>query len=324
MIIRCPSCHRFRNCHDWPYQCSCGCEIPRSEAVDASDELRSTRAGATSTGLRFISNRQRLRDIESLASQIPPDVTGVAGVPRSGLTPALLIAERLHLWPHLIHRDTGLQRLPVGWRMQHARPDNGTLLIVDDTIGSGRAMGEIADAIPRRRKTLKAAVYCNPLKRDLVDLCARELPLPHYLEWCIANSVYTQTLAFDLDGVICEQNYFDDDDPRYQTWLREAKPLHLPRQFATPLIVTYRCECHRSVTEDWLSRWGVRYDRLVMAPFDDWRRRDAELGQGEHKAKYLTESTCTGLVESHDCVAGRVHQLSKKLVICLETGKVYA
>jgi hypothetical protein len=55
--------------------------------------------------------------------------------------------------------------------------------------------------------------------------------------------------ALDLDGVICENNPVGDDDPGYEAWLQNARPLWLPRFVPAPLIITYRCEKHRGVTE---------------------------------------------------------------------------
>jgi hypothetical protein len=124
-------------------------------------------------------------------------------------------------------------------------------------------------------------------------------------------------------GMICGHNPMGDDDPAYESWLVDAPPLWLPRFVPAPLIITYRCERHRSVTEAWLRRWGCRWERLVMAPFDDWRQRDRSLSPVDFKAQHLAESPCVGLVESHDWIAQGVHSATGKVVIALESDRVY-
>ena len=166
-----------------------------------------------------------------------------------------------------------------------------------------------------------------------MDIYAEILPSPHLLQWNLMNSdmitgnVQNPHLrggfALDLDGVICEDNVLGDDDPGYESWLQNAPPLWLPRFVPAPLIITYRCEKHRAVTEQWLRRWECKWDRLVMTPFDDWRERDRNLSAVEHKAMHLAESQCVGLVESHDWIARGVHEATGKVVIAVDTGAVY-
>jgi hypothetical protein len=110
-------------------------------------------------------------------------------------------------------------------------------------------------------------------------------------------------------------NPVGDDDPGYEAWLTNARPLWLPRFVPAPLIITYRCERHRGVTEEWLRRWGCKWDRIVMAPFDDWRERDRSLSPMDFKAMHLAESPYVGLVESHDWIARGVQEATGKVVI---------
>ena len=58
-----------------------------------------------------------------------------------------------------------------------------------------------------------------------------------------------------------------------------------------------------------------------MALFDDWRERN--LSPVDFKAKHLAELPCVELVESHDWIARGVQEATGKVVIAVETGRVY-
>jgi len=52
MIIRCQRCRKFRNARVWPFTCACGELLDERDAVDASGQLPSSRAGRAARASR--------------------------------------------------------------------------------------------------------------------------------------------------------------------------------------------------------------------------------------------------------------------------------
>jgi hypothetical protein len=281
---------------------------------------------------RYITTADLLTATQKIVPQLPAALSGVVGIPRSGMLPASALAAWLHL-PLYSLTASGIWPVGSGSRGQRLRVNrNEPVLVVDDTVYQGRAMRAARAAVPAGT-AIYAAVYVRPGYQDAVDIAAELLPSPHLLEWNLFNSSLLKGLtanpalhggiAFDLDGVICANNPMPDEAPGYLPWLQSAPPLWLPRSYAVPLIITYRCECHRAVTEDWLQRWKVHWDRLVMAPFADWRQRDRELRSADHKARHFAPSDCALLIESHDDLAQAIHLKTGKPVLAINTKHIY-
>jgi uncharacterized HAD superfamily protein/adenine/guanine phosphoribosyltransferase-like PRPP-binding protein len=280
---------------------------------------------------RWVTTAELIEATRQIMSQVPPVLAGIVGIPRSGMIPASVLATWLHLPLYELAED-GPRRLFHGWRGgQIEAPADAPFLVVDDTVYNGHAMHAARQRMGIN-PAIYASVYVRPAQTQHVDIYAEILPSPHLLQWNLLNSgMLTGRVqnphiaggfALDLDGVICENNPVGDDDPGYEAWLQNARPLWLPRFLPAPLIITYRCKKHRGVTEDWLRRWGCTWERLVMAPFEDWRERDRNLSPVDFKAKHLAESPCVGLVESHDWIARGVQEATGKVVIAVETGVV--
>lgn len=218
---------------------------------------------------QWISEEQLVRDIAKLAAQIPPNVSRIVGIARSGLIPASHLAARLHM--PLYALDTARKQLTPcghGWRLHERREQPGPWLVVDDTQMTGRSLKQahaVLNSLPvlageSRPEILYSVVYRNPdLKPFPVpDLWAAELRNPHYLEWNFFNSIFSPHIAVDFDGILCEDwTGGDDSGARYEAFLSTARPLYLPRKAPLPLIVSGRLERWRSPTLDWLTRWGV-------------------------------------------------------------------
>lgn len=275
---------------------------------------------------RWVSNEDRSRATLALAAKIPSSVTAVAGVPRSGLAPAMQVAELLHLHPYIVSPGGPVTPVPHGWRFKDARADDGLLVVIDDTVASGKAMrklqlhdGEI------RRDRIYAVTYASPENAHLVDVFAESLSLPHYLEWNFFNSIFSQHTALDFDGILCRDCLpeEDDDGPRYRRFLESAEPKYLPRRRPVPLIVTARLEKYRADTEAWMAKWGVRFERLVMGPWETVERRRAEYSAAEFKGRHYADSSQTIFVESCPVQAKEIADYSGKRVICPGTAEVH-
>lgn len=260
----------------------------------------------------YVTWSQRLRDTIALADKIPPTVTAIAGVPRSGMFAAGLLAELLHLSLHAIHPHAGLQPLASGWR--HSEPDDGLLVVVDDTIATGKSFRRLP---PVDREHLRAVVYASPQGIRHVDIWERILPTPHYLEWNLFNSVYSPHLATDFDGVLCADPPpgVTDGSCEYERWLQEAPIRQRPRRVPIPLIATARLRQYRRITEIWLARHGITCDHLVMWDGDP-AARWTDHGAAKMKAAAYAASTARLFVESDQAQAQRIHELTGKTVIC--------
>ena len=275
---------------------------------------------------RFVTTAQLTTGTLKLIPKLPPDLSCVVGVARSGMLPATVLATALHLPLYALDQERGLVRdVGHGWRLRNHRPRQGTVLVLDDTTGSGRslrmtkqALGRCARCPVNVARAILASVYCNsdsPLKPDL---WAEDLHLPHILEWNFANSIVSQVCAFDLDGVIVHDA---------ESGGQPGTPHYLPRRH-TVHIITGRGEKHRVETEALLRRWGVQVAMLTMGPWDEcpeWERI------ADYKAEAVRRFAATAherpfgppmYVESCSQQAQRIAERSGVMVVCPATGKV--
>ncbi len=290
------------------------------------DTQRDARILATSR-LRWVSNADRWRTVERLKAKLPTGITGVAGVARSGLSTAVEIAMAWHLPVYSLQRGA-LQPLLGGWRFRDPPQDDGTLLVVDDTVASGQSFEALAPTLAVLRKSrpvITAVVYASPDAKHAVDLYGEELVLPHLLEWNFANSIHSDSVALDFDGVLCEDcpPVDDDDGDRYRSFLRTVAPKYLFRLRPVPLIVTARLEKYRTETMQWLAAHRVRVKKLVMGPWRDIQERAAKWNPGEFKGTAYRNSRCSLFVESCPLQAEAIFRFSGRPVLCPATGQVW-
>src|SRR4029079_6906188 len=136
--------------------------------------------------IHYVTFRQLVDDTLSLVAKIPPHVTSVAGVPRSGMCPAAIIANTLHL-PLFAATREGLVNLGHGRRLMHQDIPRGTCLVVDDSALRGESMARAVQALglPSDR-LLTAVVYPHPwtLREACVriDISQRALGSPRFFE----------------------------------------------------------------------------------------------------------------------------------------------
>lgn len=278
------------------------------------------RATGRKTALRWISTAKLATDSIRLAGMLPRDITLVAGIPRSGMIPAAILAAHLHL-PLAELSAEGVRHLAGGSRTRMmADATRGRVLVVDDTAYGGTALR-------RARRTLAdvdalyAAVYVRREVAGVADIYAEILPSPHLLEWNLMNNgpfrggahnrLYGAGIACDFDGILCHD---------LASGGAPGSPYLLPRMLACRLIVTGRHESSRTATEDWLRAWGVRWDRLEMLP-------DGTSGTAEaiarHKSQHYAGSDCGFFLESDPGQAARIHEITHKPVICPIASRVW-
>jgi hypoxanthine phosphoribosyltransferase len=255
---------------------------------------------------------------------LPAKLAGIIGVSRSGLTPAALLCQHLHLPLWILRQDaTPAQHdaatwagrgdiIPAGngWRIASRPATGGPLLVVDDTQMTGRSIARAREVVARElpgREVLYTAVYKNPqLPQRSVDYYAAALLKPHFLEWNLFNSVHLPHTAFDFDGVLTRDG---TNEPQY-----------LPRKGRVPLIVTGRSERHRAASLGWLAHWGVKVNRLVMFPGETPRE---PLPIARYKAEHFANSGLAYFVESCPEQAAEIAAIVRRPVICPAAGKVF-
>jgi adenine/guanine phosphoribosyltransferase-like PRPP-binding protein len=286
--------------------------------------------------VRFVSSQQFQEDIKLLIGKLPPDITAIAGVARSGLSAATMISMYLHL-PMITIRQTMNDIVPTGngWRLggtKHVDP-KGKILVLDDTVMTGNSLRAIRPLVQRELgDALYASVYCNPNAAAKPDIWAVDLPWPHLLEWNIFNSILSTSMACDFDGILCQDcpAGSDDDGPKYLDFINNAKPLYVPRRVPIPLIVTARIEKYRQPTEDWLQRHGIKCHNLIMHPaatLKERQRDDVAAYKARHYQAWASNHRAIPgpniFCESDDRQARRIAALSKFLTICPATSGCY-
>jgi adenine/guanine phosphoribosyltransferase-like PRPP-binding protein len=286
---------------------------------------------------KFIKSTQLQTDILTLLSKIPSDITAIAGVARSGLSVATMLSMYLHL-PMITIRQTSNDIVDTGngWRLggsKHVSPKHGKILVVDDTVMTGNSIKAIRPLVQRELGDhLFAAVYVNPAAKLKPDIYAVDLPWPHILEWNVFNSVLSSSYALDFDGILCHDcpPGSDDDGEKYLDFIKNARPLYVPRKAPVPLVVTARIEKYRQPTLDWLRRHNINVVQLVMHPAATLRERqrdDIAAYKAHHFSNWLKAYKARVgpqmFFESEDRQARKIALLSGGVTVCPATAGVY-
>ena len=122
--------------------------------------------------MHFISQRQLISDIREWSSTLPQDIIAVAGIPRSGVLPAVQLA--LHRNLHLISIEE-LLRGATPWRHALRRNvperNDGRVLILDDSINMGKTIRKYRQKLSvQHDRFLFGAVYYRELLKDVIEL----------------------------------------------------------------------------------------------------------------------------------------------------------
>ncbi len=258
----------------------------------------------------------------------------VVGIPRSGMIPAHIIASLLNInctdsvsFCHNLPLKHGRTRPPSGIGAKVFLPsDAQSVLLVDDSINTGQSMAKEA-ALVRQAATGKIrtmAVYSSVQSREDVDFFCEYVPMPRAFEWNLFHHSVLAKACVDIDGVLCvdpteEEN---DDGPRYREFLLSAAPLILPSKpiFA---LVTSRLEKYRKETEAWLKANNVIWKHLIMLDLPSKEERIRRRAHASHKADYYKTAPARFFIESNDKQAREISHLSKKVVYCTESGRLY-
>lgn len=266
--------------------------------------------------------------------KIPEDIDLIVGIPRSGMIPALMIAEFLN------KRVTDLDSFIEGRVMSCGRKGNylrpgkeGKVLVIDDTVYSGHALEEVKERLKdleEKYEILYSCVYAEGKSAtEKVDIFLEDTREKSLIDkFMYEQNIFqhgnkrSQWLMFDMDGVLCKNPPNDKHTEQYEEYIKNAIPMIVPSNIIGA-ICTYRLEKYRDITEKWLKEHGITYNNLYM--FDAPNRETRNLtAPWKYKGRIYRDSPWAKLfIESDPKQAEEIFNLSGKPVLCYENGKFY-
>lgn len=268
-----------------------------------------------------------INDLDALIKDrlhLIPQVDAVAGVPRSGMLPATMLA--LYLGKPLLSieqigaltTNSFSSRVPLSTSIKK-------VLVIDDSCNRGNALRKVKKHLSGIKdiEFIYAAAYVTESGKSLVDLYFEQLEQPRLFEWNIMDHDILGQACVDLDGVLCidPTNEENDDGENYKNFLINAKPKFIPTH-TIKAIVTCRLEKYRNLTVDWLDKHGIKYRHLYMMNLPDAATRRALNNYAQYKANIYREENAQLFIESNKEQALRIYSYTRKPVYCVSSNKL--
>lgn len=290
--------------------------------------------------MMYVTYEDLCRDIRSNLTKIPLCVSGVLGMPRSGMLPATIIAEHINVGlstPDSVIAAGSVSRAMMEHGHRRMRTDGPrTLLVVDDTCYHGNSFAKTFKKLKHPAFSgydfIFLAVYLEgPCEKFMPQIWLRDIrepakhsPLGYALyEWNLfAHGNLTARTLFDLDGVFCKEPPDERNEEAYLTYIKNPMPLYVPTG-DTISVCTYRLEKYRKETMDFLRLIGAERVNLFMNPAKDYWERCNTGAAWQFKAEKYKDDYWLLFVESDDYQARKIHELTGKPVVCIETNSVY-
>ena len=220
--------------------------------------------GKDDTIHQFRSLNEADRDIVQWIKTFNQRYDAIIGIPRSGLYIGSFIAIKLGLplsTPDLFIRGIVWQSSTV------PKPKINKVLLVDD--GVGRVNGQLMQSYEKLKnkfpelEIIRAALYIYPDCEKAVDTFYGYLAQNrgNREEWNIMHRKYRK-LAVDMDGVLAH-DWNPDLYQSYEHFVHNTQPYLIP-QYKIDYIITNRNESYRKDTIEWLNRYNVQYEHLIM------------------------------------------------------------
>ena len=261
-----------------------------------------------------------------LSSSIRPR-SHIVGIPRSGMLPASIMATLTdgQLWQTT---GSGVEPISSGLRYDRLGSKPAMVYLVDDSIWSGMAMGRAAEAIhkkwPKAQIERIALISHSSAVRKVERF--HSVYDHHFFEWNYANGPFSDRIAWDMDGVLCEDFTAGEvkTETRYLKALRQM-PTTTIRPVKHPLtIITARPERFRLETMKWLTASSFRVENLIMSPWTKIDGHDADKvarWKADEFNKLLDDKTI--YVESDRSLAHGIFQHIKRgTVLAVPTSEV--
>lgn len=260
--------------------------------------------------------------ILSKIDRIPADTQLIVGIPRSGMVPAIIMAQSLHLPYTDLHSFIAGKMYTSSHESTIIDPETyRNIVLVDDSVASGNAITKARaqlSGVDSRFNIQFCTIYIVPTKLKMVDIYFEILALPQIFQWNMFHHSVLEKACFDIDGVLCNDPSLeqDDDGPLYLDFLENAPPLYIPGcKIGT--IVTSRLEKYRPQTEAWLNKHHIRYQQLVMYNPGNNKKSEQE-NPAALKASIYKSMHYFLFIESSLYQAQKINQLTGKPVLCTE------
>lgn len=259
--------------------------------------------------------------------KIPRNIDLIVGIPRSGTMVGNLLALYLNIpftdIDNFINRGplrSGNTRKCRNWITTIEEAQN--ILVVDDSISSGRAIKEVRNQIKQAgiRKNIKyAVIYALTVSRHLVDIHFEICEQPRMFEWNYMHHWGLEYSCMDLDGIMCNDPrvWENNDDQKYLNFIKNAVPRFIPTK-RIGYIVTGRLEKYRKETEQWLQDNHIEYSNLIMLENTTAKERRYQINIAQYKADCYKRSKTIMFFESSYEQAVEICKLSKMPVFCVD------
>jgi adenine/guanine phosphoribosyltransferase-like PRPP-binding protein len=237
--------------------------------------------------------------------RLPNDIDLVVGIPRSGLLAANMFSLISNIQITDIDSFLEGRLLSSGIskrtdRLNRNFSEMRRVLVLDDSIHTGAAMSKARARIAAsglEKNVLFAAVYGDKKEHPEVDLVFEQVKQPRCFQWNFMHHAQLAKACVDIDGVLCADptDQENDDGEAYRRFLNEAVPLYTTSR-RIGWLVTSRLEKYRDLTEAWLSRQGIEYDKLVMLDLPSKEERQRLGVHGSFKARGAASTTSSSNV----------------------------
>jgi len=247
-------------------------------------------------------------------------ISGVAGVPRSGMLAASAAA--IHLGVPLFEASMdGIRDISHGRRLENFKQE-GRIVVMEDSMNSGVRFWQLRQKLGNEH--IYAAVFSTPRSIPKADYVHVSLPLPHWFDWWLWGSKYllNRNWGIDFDGILCDDcpREKDTDDAVYEEWMRTVRPIRHARPFGVPVVITGRLERYRGLTEEWLRRNRQEVKQVVFGP---WKSASERRGIADYKAQKILRMDLAGFVESDHRQALRIAEVTKRPVVCPAANRTF-
>lgn len=259
--------------------------------------------------------------------KIPRDIDLIVGIPRSGTMLASILALYLNLpytdienFVNKGNLKTGTTRKCKNWikRIDEAKH----VLIVDDSISSGKAVKETKEIIKDKQINVNItfmAIYALGATKHKVDIYFELCEQPRMFEWNYMHHWALEYCCMDIDGVVCEDPalFQNDDGKKYLDFIENAVPKFIPTQ-KVGMFVSARLEKYRPQTEEWLKKNSIEYGKLIMMEAASASERALKGNHAEFKADIYKKCDAVLFFESNYDQAIDICNLSGKPVFCID------
>jgi orotate phosphoribosyltransferase len=225
--------------------------------------------------MNFRSIAQLSDQLLSWSHDLPRDFEVVAGVPRSGLLAANILALYLNVPLTDVHGLVGGRCYPSGARRKRATgglvPDDEYLrsarrvLVLDDSVLGGKAMAHARERIEAAvlpHDISYAAVYVSPRRKDVVDYACELVSAPRVFEWNVFHIGLLSEFFVSFEGIIAASGVQAPADVPTAS-LHSLQPKIVPSR-EIGWIISTRPESDRAAVEHWLRAHDIEWRSLVL------------------------------------------------------------